>query len=121
MDVADGRAPRIGCAGQPAGGGGFEIAMSKRRRFSDDERAAYRRDGIARVRGLFDGGAMKQITVWVDEVTIDRHRPIGRYLADARSGRVRSRYDRSVVDRANGDMNDGVSGDAGVIHNLIGE
>ncbi len=42
--------------------------MTEKRLFSDDQLAAYRRDGFIVVRGLFDAAAMRDIAQWTDEV-----------------------------------------------------
>ncbi len=44
------------------------MEMTEERLFSDDELAAYRRDGFIVVRGLFDAAAMRGIAQWTDEV-----------------------------------------------------
>ena len=42
--------------------------MTEKRLFSDDDLAAYRRDGFIVVRGLFDAAAMRDIARWTDEI-----------------------------------------------------
>ncbi len=43
-------------------------AMSEHRYFSDDEIAAFGRDGFVVLRGLYDAAAMADITAWTDDV-----------------------------------------------------
>lgn len=42
--------------------------MPNRKYFTDEQRAAWRRDGFVVVRGLFDAAEMEQITAWTEEI-----------------------------------------------------